>query len=461
MKLALFFAPILAAFASFAFAQSSTTNASSSITPSQAHLAYHGTNGMTVSWSTHAQLAKPTVKYGLLPWLLIFEATSTESVTYNTSTIYLNHVIVSNLLPDTTYYYSLSNSNTVYNFKTAMIAGDPRPYTAAVVVDMGAFGPLGLSTTNPTSDALKPGEITTPNRLKMDMNLYDHILHPGDLAYADAWKKEEKAGYLPNNPNNSTAEYEAINEAFYDDLTPFSAYRPYHVSAGNHEANCIDAASTTCQVGQTNFTGYINRFRMPSDVSGGVGNFWYSFDYGMTHYVFYNTETDLGGNLIGPDEPGGSQGTNAGPFGAPNQQINFLKNDLAKVNRKITPWIVALGHRPWYVAQPAASLCTVCQQAFEQIFYENNVDLVVSGHVHATERNHPIYNGTIDPALLNNPRAPWYITNGAAGHYDGLDTLTTPYPSYVAFANDTLYSYSRLTFHNRTHCEFPALFILD
>lgn len=139
----------------------------------------------------------------------------------------------------------------------------------------------------------------------------------------------------------------------------------------------------------------MNRFRMPSDVSGGVGNFWYSFDYGMTHYVFYNTETDLGGTLIEPDAPGGSQGTNAGPFGAPNQQIDFLKKDLSSVNRKITPWVVALSHRPWYVVQPAPSLCTACQQAFETIFYENNVDFVVNGHVHATERNHPIYNGTI------------------------------------------------------------------
>lgn len=39
--------------------------------------------------------------------------------------------------------------------------------------------------------------------------------------------------------------------------------------------------STFCAVGQTNFTGYRNHFRMPSDVSGGLENFWYSYDYGM------------------------------------------------------------------------------------------------------------------------------------------------------------------------------------
>lgn len=40
------------------------------VRPSQHHTAFHGTNGMTVSWSTHAKLDKPTVKYGLTPFTL-------------------------------------------------------------------------------------------------------------------------------------------------------------------------------------------------------------------------------------------------------------------------------------------------------------------------------------------------------------------------------------------------------
>ena len=34
-----------------------------------------------------------------------------------------------------------------------------------------------------------------------------------------------------------------------------------------------------------------------------------------------------------------------------------------------------------------------------------------------------VFNGTIDANGLNNPRAPWSIVNGAAGHYDGLDVF--------------------------------------
>lgn len=60
----------------------------------------------------------------------------------------------------------------------------------------------------------------------------------------------------------------------------------------------------------------------------------------------------------------------------------------------------------------------------------------------------PITN--VDSAGLNNPKASWFITNGAAGHYDGPDTLITPYPYYTVYAQDTTYGLSKVTFHNCT-----------
>jgi hypothetical protein len=125
----------------------------------------------------------------------------------------------------------------------------------------------------------------------------------------------------------------------------------YMVGPGNHEANCDNAGASDAannitytekiclqgknvndhsffispnwlntidlpvspSPGQTNFTGYINHFRMPSDVSGGQGNFWFSFDNGMVHYVQLDSETDLGHGLIGPDQVPSPQ--NTGPFG--------------------------------------------------------------------------------------------------------------------------------------------------
>ena len=107
------------------------------------------------------------------------------------------------------------------------------------------------------------------------------------------------------------------------------------------KAHNISYTVSICMPGQTNFTGYRNHFRMPSDESKGVGNFWYSFDHGMVHYVQLDTETDLGHGLVGPDEPGGSAGEDSGPFGSyRDAQLDWLQKDLSAVDRKKTPWVV-------------------------------------------------------------------------------------------------------------------------
>lgn len=108
------------------------------------------------------------------------------------------------------------------------------------------------------------------------------------------------------------------------------------VGPGNHEANCDDGKVKDkkwrkykvdiCMPGQTNFTGYQSHWRMPNDESGGRSNMWYSFDYGMAHFVQLNTETDFGSGIVAPDEPGGESKENSGPFGSyPNEQIDWLE----------------------------------------------------------------------------------------------------------------------------------------
>lgn len=191
---------------------------------------------------------------------------------------------------------------------------------------------------------------------------------------------------------------------------------------------------------------------MPSGPSSGLGNFWYSYDYGMTHFVHIDTETDLGNGLVGPDEGSPEYG---GPFGSYNQQINWLTNDLASINRTLTPWVVVLGHRGWYLSA-SSSVCANCQTAFESIFYTYGVDLYINGHAHLYERTAPIYNGTIDPNGLNNPSAPLYITNGAAGHYDGLDTFTAIQP-YSVYRENSDYAWSTISFTNSTHMTISSL----
>lgn len=318
---------------------------------------------------------------------------------------------ITGLLPFTTYYYlpQYSNATTPYSFTTARAAGDTTPYSVGVVVDMGTFGALGLSTVvgtgaaNPrmsspatvaksfmtpaNNNIVRVNEQTTIAALTEMLGSYEFMVHAGDIAYADYWLKEEIQNYLPTTTTDQGAVvYESILNAFYDEVEGITSQKAYMVTPGNHEANCDNGGTTNktsgvkytssiCMPGQTNFTGYINHWRMPSGPSGGLGNFWYSYDYGMTHFVYIDTETDLGNGLVGPDEGSPEY---AGPFGSTNQQISWLTNDLASVNRTLTPWVVVFGHRGWYLSA-TGSVCANCQTAFESLFYEYDVDLYING----------------------------------------------------------------------------------
>lgn len=182
---------------------------------------------------------------------------------------------------------------------------------------------------------------------------------------------------------------------------------------------------------------------MPSAESAGVESFWYSFDYGPVHFINFNTETDYPNAA---DEPGGEGAENAGPFAPNGTQLEWLKNDLASVDRSKTPWVVASGHRPWYVS---AAECFECQAAFEPLFLEYGVDLVLSGHKHFYEHHAAVNNGTAQE-INENPTSPWYIVNGAGGHYDGLDNPSTPTVPTSRRAISA-YGWSLFTVHNCTH----------
>jgi len=253
--------------------------------------------------------------------------------------------------------------------------------------------------------------------------------------------------------------YETLLEQFYDEMQPVTSVKPYMTGPGNHEGNCYNGGTSDkannitytdsfCLEGQNNYTGYRSHFRMPGPESGGEGSMWYSWDFGLTHFVQIDTETDLGHGLIGPTEPGGSEGFHTGPFGTPNQQIDWLERDLASVDRSKTPWVVVLAHRPYYVNGGGED---VVRQAFEPTLLKHCVDVVFFGHVHNYERMSPIANFQPDPAELNNPSAPWYIINGAGGHYDGLDPMGTPIANFSRVAFDDAFGWSRFTFHDASH----------
>ncbi|GAA6013240.1 hypothetical protein JCM10207_000829 [Rhodosporidiobolus poonsookiae] len=457
------------------------------VEPLQHRLAYAGSDGMTVSWSTFAKLEQPQVRYGFRPDKLEFVANSTRSTTYPTSRTYNNAVKLTGLKPNTKYYYSVSYSNIgssaylpTYSFKTAHAPGDDEPYTVAVFADLGLMGEDGLSTRyGPYGGIehaiLEANETNTIQSMMAYQDSFDFMIHVGDIGYADYFLRESVQGYfgtddLETMPTQGEVaeKYESMNEQFFDQMRPLAAQKPWMVSPGNHEANCDNGGYTDkranitytdayCLEGQTNFTFYNEKFNMPSEESNGVENMWYSYDNGLVHYVSLNCETDLGEGLMGPIE--NVTNNHNGPFGKVNQQVDWLKNDLANVDRSKTPWVIALFHRPWYTnVNDVLSQYPAWQQAFEKVLYDNEVDVYFNGHVHTYERFWPSYNNTIEPTL-NNPRAPMPVVLGHAGHYDGLDEFDADHVMFnnTAFATDQEYGWTRLTIHNATHLTLESL----
>jgi hypothetical protein len=137
---------------------------------------------------------------------------------------------------------------------------------------------------------------------------------------------------------------------------------------------------------------------MPGEESGGVGNFWYSFDYGLAHFISLDGETDyfdspefpfvadLTGSETHPTEAQ-TFPTDSGPFGNINgsfkdtqnyEQFQWLAQDLASVDRTTTPWLIVMSHRPMYSSE-TASYQTHIRNAFEALLLQFGVDLYLSG----------------------------------------------------------------------------------
>ena len=147
---------------------------------------------------------------------------------------------------------------------------------------------------------------------------------------------------------------------------------------------------------------------MPGTEVGGKSNFWYSFDFGLAHFVSFNSETDFvqPGELpiwtnIAKNETGhynniptsdlparqNASLTASGPFGNINgsfevnqnyEQWQWLRNDLANVDRNKTPWVFAMSHRPMY-SSDGGSYMPPLRAAFESMLLEYQADAYISG----------------------------------------------------------------------------------
>jgi hypothetical protein len=198
----------------------------------------------------------------------------------------------------------------------------------------------------------------------------DFFLHHGDICYAD------------DAPVAVFSTYEDAYNYCQNMMMNITSTRFYMTTVGNHEINCTEVSSLTklCPADHMNQIPYSNRFHMPSKQSGGYLNSWYSFNYAFIHVVSISCESDF------PMAPSGNLLDNT-------TQVNWLRNDLANVNRSITPWLIVQCHRPWKgstslddILEGGLINCPPCRAAFEALMIQYNVDIYLAGHVHWYER---------------------------------------------------------------------------
>ena len=132
-------------------------------------------------------------------------------------------------------------------------------------------------------------------------------------------------------------------------------------------------------------------------------------------------------------------------------QLAWLQDDLARVNRSATPWVIVAFHQPYVNSNTAHSRATEgapMQAALEDTLHAGGVDLVLSGHVHAVERSCKAYNFT---CVANGTV---YITVGDGGNGEGLAAKwEEPQPAFSLFRQAS-FGHGEVLAENATHLQW-------
>ena len=342
----------------------------------------------------------PPVRYevhaGILP-----HRTYMEALPYRSN--FIHQVLLSGLRPESHYSYRVGGGplrhdersetfSRAHKFSTLASPGTGGPMRVAVVGDVGdtAHSRQTLLEANLSSSFDKSAMGHIPNQF---------LALAGDLSYADG--------------NGSKW------DIWGDMMSPVLQQLPLIAIPGNHEIE-IDRVSRDA------FVHYRSRYRMPEvspeqtapgkifnqdtydfDFTYEFGSSYYSFDVGLCHFVCINTYAHSEVGSI---------------------QWAWLEQDLNKIDRSVTPWVIAFGHGPWYNSNRAhhnEKATTSSRKSLEPLLLSHQVAAYFAGHVHAYERTHPMSFGSL------NPRGVTHITIGDGGNSEGLENnWIDPPPSW-------------------------------
>ncbi|RHY20762.1 hypothetical protein DYB25_005834 [Aphanomyces astaci] len=389
-----------------------TTVAASSPHVSQVHLALTNAvqdcpNGVAISFAS--PVAAPyDVQYAIQGhdnWSVRASTSDSYHVKagrYSYQSPYLHTAYVCDLLPQTTYVYSIDNSTKHLFVTPPMVGSRDAPTVIGVVGDPGD-----------TSDSSN----TLRNLGQAYRGLATQaIVIAGDYSYANG-------------------EHEIWDKWYTVQEDVFSRVPQLGIN-GNHET--ISSHGHTPDSPYANefegedYVAYLKRTVTPLSVEAKAAKrTYYSFDLGVVHLVFLD---DYVGTVTWQHER--------------ELQLSWLETDLDRVNRTLTPWVVVIKHNPFYntwmdhqcqcskrkyvvapevrldveacwgghyvagspMYEPACGL----QAKFERLFVQHGVNVVMAGHVHGYERTAPIVDNE-----FNADKGVVYVTTGAGGNYEG------------------------------------------
>lgn len=262
---------------------------------------------------------------------------------------YYSSALVTGLEPDSTYHYSVSNDGQTWSpdatFRTAPKGVTDFRFTA--------FGDQAAG-----ADTAAPMVSLAASRGPA------FHLSPGDLAYATP------SGMLPPHVSGF---YPDHWDAYLAMIGPRAAQSiPWHASVGAHEVEPL---------GQHGYAGFVTRFRQ-SYANGAGSPVVHSFKYGNVAVIH------LDGNDLSAQETVNTGYTN----GAQTHWLRHRLHELRKPHSDVD-FIVVVCNCCCYSTNQKHGSDGGLRDVWGPLFDEYAVDLVISGHVHAYERTHPIRAG--------------------------------------------------------------------
>lgn len=338
--------------------RSFTWDAPENVTNGQVQIS---TSNISVKSTLNGKVYNNTIDYsGFKAGILTNITTTVKHTTAQLSDAPLNEININNfsifrgnvtgLQPGTTYYYRVGNDtdgwSPVYTFTTE---------STAVANGQDSFTFINVSDTQATNlGDYQTWQKALDNYLPSLNQPLSFILHTGDecdgLNREDEWR-----GFFGTPTYDSTG-------AVSDDYRFNFGNNAFFPTVGNHE-----------QTGPTdtgNALSFTEHFTVPNNgptASTVTPGTVYSFDYGNTHFVVLNTQTDL------------------------EAQKAWLDNDLASTTKK---WKIVALHRGLY---ESPGIDDPLVQTFGSTFDKYGVDLIFQGHDHVYMKSKAMRNGQVDP----------------------------------------------------------------